>query len=132
MGSPFDALDAELSSAVVAEFSETCNITPRRTAQYGAPGVDPDRTATPTVAVLSISPGQEVLFGGDEIRKRHITVGETECWISKVHADALPFKIQKGDKITFPRTPPLNFSVIEAPLVTDMGDVRLMLAKEGI
>jgi hypothetical protein len=85
------------------------------------------------LVVLSDSPGLEWLSGArrgsDLTGGTRVTVGEAEVWMGKAQADALGFKITKGDKITFPSRC-ATYSVV-AVMTTDMGDTRLLVVKEG-
>jgi hypothetical protein len=133
MASPFDALDAELSAAVLTAYGETALITPRRGTTYAAPGVDTDRPPVSALVVFSESPGLEWLSGarrGSELTGgSRLGVSEAEIWMSKAQADELGFKLAKGDKISFPSRG-TAYSVV-AVMTTDMGDVRAMIVREG-
>jgi hypothetical protein len=133
MGSPFDDLDAELSAAVLTAYGETAIITPRRGTTYAAPGTDQDRQSVSALVVLSDSPGLEWLSGqrrGSELTGgSRLGVSEAEVWMSKAQADEIGFKIAKGDRVSFPARD-IAYSVV-AVMVTNMGDVRLLIVREG-
>lgn len=132
VGSSFDALDAATSSAVVDLYGETAHIIPRRAGQYSVPGGDSDRPPVAVVAVLSISPGADDMFFGRDNRGSRIGHNESEVWLPKAEALKLGFKMQKGDKVSFPeRDPPLEFTIAIAHQ-TDMGDMQLIVTKEGV
>jgi hypothetical protein len=134
MASPFDDLDAELSASVLAAYGETASIFPRRGGTYATPGTDHDRQPVSALVVLSDSPGLEWLSGarrGSELTGgTRVGVGEAEMWMSKVQADELGFKLAKGDRVSFPARG-TAYSVV-AVMVTDMGDVRALLVREGV
>lgn len=133
MGSPFDDLDAEMSAVILSAYGETANIIPRRAGTYSTPGADADRMPVAALVVLSESPGLEWLSGArrgsDLTGGTRVNVGEAEVWMGKAQADELGFKIVKGDKINFPSRG-TTYSVV-AVMITDMGDTRLLVVKEG-
>lgn len=133
MASPFDDLDAELSASVLTAYGEACRIIPRRAGTYSAPGSDADRSPVYALVIFSDTPGLEWLSGarrGSELSGgTRLNVGEAEVWMSRAQADELGFKLSKGDLISFPSRDQ-KFSVV-AVMATQMGDVRLLVVKEG-
>ncbi len=133
MASPFDDLDAEMSAIILSAYGETANIMPRRAGTYSAPGTDVDRQPVAALVVLSDNPGLDWLSGarrGSELTGgTRVSVSEAEVWMSKLQAEELGFKLEKGDRITFPSRG-TAYNVV-AVMVTDMGDVRAMLVREG-
>ena len=134
MASPFDALDAEMSAAMLTAYGEAASITPRRGGQYAAPGLDPQRssnpvpvmgvyTGTPEVAVFGAADGQIVING------RTVTA-DAIFWMPKAQVDEVGFTIKRDDQVIMEVQPGKpSFSVI-AVLLTELGDAQLYLVKE--
>ncbi len=132
MGSPFDEADAELSEAALEAFGEPATIRPRRGGQYGSPGADADRLPDQVEVIFSESPGLEWLSGsrrGSDLQGgTRVSVGDAEVWLSKAGVDGLGYTPAKGDTVSLRGR---RFAVVAAPMVSDMGDMRLLLAREG-
>ena len=132
MGSPFEDADAELSAPVLEAFGEPATIRPRRGSQYGSPGADADRLPDQVEVIFSESPGLEWLSGsrrGSDLQGgTRVSVGDAEVWISKAGIDALGYTPAKGDLVSLRGR---AFSVAAAPMVSDLGDMRLLLVREG-
>jgi hypothetical protein len=133
MVSPFDDMDTALSAAVLTAYGETAHIAPRRAGTYSAPGADDGRQPVMALVVLSDTPGLEWLSGarrGSELTGgTRVAVSEAEVWMSKAQAEELGFKLAKGDKISFPSRG-AAYNVVSV-MVTDMGDVRALVVREG-
>jgi len=131
MGSAFDALDKEISSAINAAFAEPAIYTPRRAGQYAPHVSDADRSPVAVSIVFSESPNLEWLSGarrGSDLQGgSRMVVGDAEAWMSKDQAASLGFTTSKGDRLEFRGR---VFSVT-AVYTTDAGDVSLLLVREG-
>ena len=134
MPSPFDALDAAASSAVVAVYGEQAILRPRRSEQYVERTVDTDRNGAIVSGIFSARPTSFALHGqarGAELDgTTRVNAARSEFWVARGQAEALPFRPVKGDLLTFPGRPGSPTYAISAIQPTSMGDMAFLLVRE--
>lgn len=135
MSSAFDEMDAALSAAVNEAFAEPATLLPRRDGgQFGPRAADPDRDPTEVQVIFSESPSIEGISGARRGTEMHggarLSVSDAEAWISAADAAEIGFSIEKGDMLVFVSRS-RSFNVSAAPMITNMGDVRLLLTRES-
>ncbi len=134
MTSPFDALDAAASSAVVTAYGEQAILRPRRSEQYVERAADADRNGATFWGVFSARPTSFDLHGqarGSELDgTTRVNAARSEFWITREQADALPFRPAKGDLLTLPGRPGSPTYAISAIQPTNMGDLGFLLIRE--
>ena len=134
MTSPFDALDAATSSAVVAVYGEKAVLRPRRSEQYVERTADADRNGTIVWGIFSARPTSFDLHGqarGSELDgTTRVNAARSEFWIARNQAEALPFRPAKGDLLGLPGRPGSPTYAISAIQPTNMGDLAFLLVRE--
>lgn len=135
MSSAFDEIDAALSVAVNEAFAEPATLMPRRDGgQFGPRAADPDRDPEEVQVIFSESPGVAGIAGNRRGTEMHggttLSVSDAEAWISAADAAGLGYSIEKGDMLVFVSRS-RSFNVASAPMITNMGDIRLLLTREG-
>lgn len=132
MPSPFDALNAALSGAVMSTFGETADaiLRPRTRSEF-AEGQDPDRPARPIRGVFTDAPADPKLrgaAGGSEFSGvTRLSVQQPEFWVSAATVAALPYPIRPQDHVAFPARAGAPVYSISEIHMNDMGDLNLIL-----
>lgn len=134
MSSPFDALDAALSHAVLAAFGETeqAMLRPVARSAYAVAASDPSRPARPVRGIFSAAPVETQpkgnAVGGEWSGSTRFSSSAAEFWISAADVAAIPYRIATGDRIEFPgRAGSPAYSVADLHQ-TSAGDLNLILA----
>ena len=134
MTSPFDALDAAASSAVVTAYGEQAVLRPRTSEQYVERAADADRNAVTVWGVFSARPTSFDLHGqarGAELDgTTRVNAVRSEFWITREQAEALPFRPAKGDLLSLPGRPGSPAYTVSAIQPTNMGDMAFLLVRE--
>lgn len=134
MASPFDDLDAVLSSAILTAYGEAAVLQPRVASQYVERTANEARDAVSVWGVFSAGPAEASLkgqaVGGEYVGTTRFQSARSEFWISKAQADALDYRPQKGDTLSFPGRPEAPIFSIAAVQPTDMGDLAFILVRE--
>ncbi len=132
MPSPFDALDAALSGAVLSAFGESvaASLRPRTRSEF-AEGADSSRPARPIRGVFNATHGNAELRGaakgGGFSGVTRLSVNMAEFWVPASEARAIPYEVRQKDHIVFTGRagqPVYSISDIQP---TDMGDLNLIL-----
>lgn len=131
MPSPFDALDAALSSAVLSSFGEDgAQLRPRTRSEF-TEGADGSRPARSIRGVFSDGHGVEGIRGaamGSEFAGvSRLSVQMAEFWISQADLSALPYAIRKGDQIALTGRPGVPVYDISDMQNSEVGGVNLIL-----
>lgn len=135
MPSPFDAMDADLSAAVMDAFGETvaATIRPRVLSQYRGRTADNARPVRSLAGIFSAGPQVEQMKGASSAELAGSTRMATracEFWVSAANVAALPYRIAVGDLIEFPgRAEEPAYSVARIQ-PSDLGDLNLLLVVE--
>lgn len=128
MSNPFADLDAALSGAVGDAFGEVAVISPRISGEFGS-GEDPARPERTVKGVFSSGPmeGRIASDARGTFQGQTRAVGQSATlWIAAATIAAVPYRIRKGDRVTFPCRPNLAFEVVASD-PTDLGDIELSL-----
>jgi len=135
MSSPFDALDAAASSAVVTAYGEQAVLRPRRSEQYVERAADAERNAVTVSGVFSARPTSFDLHGqarGAELDgTTRVNAARSEFWIARQQVEALSFRPAKGDLLNLPGRPDSPTYAIVAIQPTNMGDLAFLLVREN-
>lgn len=133
MSSPFDALDAALSGAVMSAFGETVAATLRpRTRSDFAEGDDTSRPARQIRGVFSEAAADPALRGAargaDLSGVTRLSVQMAEFWVPASELAALPYAIRQGDRLAFSgRAGAPSFTISDRHF-DEAGNVNLILA----
>ena len=134
MSSPFDALDAAASSAVVMAYGEQAVLRPRVSEQYVERAADAERNAVTVWGVFSARPTSFDLHGqarGSELDgTTRVNAARSEFWIAREQAESLSFRPAKGDLLSLPGRPGSPTYAISAIQPTNMGDLAFLLVRE--
>lgn len=132
MPSPFDALDAALSGAVLSAFGETVSATlrPRTRSEY-AVAADPARPERQLRGVFSAAPDDPKLrgaaMGAEFSGGTRLSVTLAEYWVAAADLAALPYAIKPGDALVFPGRAGSPVYSISDLHQNETGDVNLIL-----
>lgn len=133
MPSPFDALDAALSRAVMSAFgeSEAAVLRPRTRSEY-ADGADPARPDRPVRGVFTESHGEEQLRGAAMTAEHRgvtrLSVQMAEFFLPASEVAAIPYAIKQGDRLALPSRPRGPVYTVADIQRADTGDLNLILA----
>lgn len=136
MSSPFDALDAELSRAVMGTFGETiaAQLRPRTRSEY-AEAADPDRAARNIRGVFTEGHADAQLRGastGAEFTgATRLSVHMAEFFLPASELALVPYEIRQGDELAFPSRPGAPVFSVSDMQRGDTGDLNLILAIGG-
>lgn len=132
MPSPFDALDAALSGAILSAFgeAEAATLRPRTRSEFaeGADSLRPDR---PIRGVFSEAHDTAQLRGAamsaEHSGVTRLSLQMAEFWLPASEIAALPYAIRQGDRLVLSGragSPAFTVSDIQR---TDTGDLNLIL-----
>ena len=136
MTSPFDALDALASGAVMQGFGEEAVLIPRRGSQYVEAAADADRMSVKVRGIFSALAASSDLRGqsrGGEFKGTTRMVSEQSAfWIAAAQLANLGFRPAKGDLLRLPERCGSPSYAIAAIHPTSMGDLNLLLVREDV
>lgn len=132
MPSPFDALDADISRAVMAAFGETGGalLRPRARTDY-TEGADPSRPEWPLCGIFSEGHTTDALRGaaqgGEHTGVSRLSLHRAEFFAPAEALKDLPYAIRPGDQLILPDRPGQPIYTISDMQASDTGDLNLML-----
>ena len=136
MTSPFDALDALASGAVMEGFGEEAVLIPRRGAQYVEAAADANRMAVKVRGIFSAIATPSDLRGqsrgGEFTGTTRIVSEQSAFWIAAAQVAELGFRPAKGDQLRLPERCGSPSFAIAAIHPTSMGDLNLLLVREDV
>ncbi len=136
MPSPFDALDAAISGAVLSAFGESvaASLRPRTRSDF-AEGADSSRPVRPIRGVFSSAPAevkpQGNASGGEFAGATRLSVALAEFWIAAADAACIPYAIRQGDHLALPArpgSPVYSVADIQRP---ETGDINLIIVRDA-
>ena len=125
MSSPFDAIDADMQSAIDAAFGSVVTIRPMAGGNYSL-AADPSRPVRVNVpATVAIAQGVKTTdFNNSNRDGAPVTRRQSEIWIDRLAYAALGYELRRDDQII---TGQGSFAVASTQ-PGDNGDVRVVLA----
>lgn len=134
MSFSFNELDAALSDAASAVFSEAALLRPRVSTQYAERSADPERPEAMTYGIFSAGPVQEDLRGqargGQMSGTTTLSTAAAEFWIGKPQIDQLPWMLITGDAVILTARSGQPIYAISRVATSDLGDLTLILVRE--